>query len=288
MRKGVSHIGVGHVGVVYPRAQIIDYTWFTYYLEVGHKTRKPIPISPILNIFHPYTFDLWVGLAIAVVLSSAIFALSAAIGPLSKEFLWFDFAIMPLSMLMESSMTELTFYKRIKKTSNGFIMLATWVVATFFFVKAYESNLLASLLAKVYEKPIDSFQDMLDSGRPVYYTRGSTVVRVLQVNKTEKASSFKHRRALKLCPQCVPKLYPMRPQSVPNAYPMRPQCVSNGSPMRPKFVPKASPKRTQCVLKVSPKRSQWIPDASQSVPKTSPMHPQSVPYAPQMLKHSKL
>ena len=66
----MSDIGVGHVGIVYPRAQIIDYTTFTYYLEVGHKTRKPIPISPIFNIFSPYSYDLWIALSIAILVAS--------------------------------------------------------------------------------------------------------------------------------------------------------------------------------------------------------------------------
>lgn len=185
VKDGKTDIGVGHVGMVWPRAQIIDYTAFTYYLEVGHKTRKPIPVNAIFNIFTPYTTNLWISLVIAIFIASICFAISAKLGPYWHIFHWIDFGIMPLSMLMESSMLELEFFKKVKKTKNGFILLSSWTIATFFFVKAYESNLLASLLAKVYEKPIDSFQDMLDAARPVYYTRGSTVVRILQTSPYE-------------------------------------------------------------------------------------------------------
>ena len=65
--------------------------------------------------------------------------------------------IMPTAMLMECGIIETLFYKKIQSTKSGYIMVAFWVVATFFLVKAYESNLLASILAKVYEDPIDSF-----------------------------------------------------------------------------------------------------------------------------------
>ena len=72
-------------------------------------------------------------------------------------------------------------------------------MTVFLITRAYESNLLASLLAEVYEKPIDTFggkldpalapeksimyflADMLESGRPVWYTSGSSVVTALAV-----------------------------------------------------------------------------------------------------------
>ena len=74
-----------------------------------------------------------------------------------QTFGWNDFLIMPTAMLMECGIIETLFYKKIQSTKSGYIMVAFWVVATFFLVKAYESNLLASILAKVYEDPIDSF-----------------------------------------------------------------------------------------------------------------------------------
>ena len=60
VRRQETDIGTGHVGMVWPRAQIIDYTHYTYFLEVGHKTRKPIPKNPIFNIFLPYTNTVWI------------------------------------------------------------------------------------------------------------------------------------------------------------------------------------------------------------------------------------
>ena len=183
--------------MVWPRAQIIDYTHYTYFLEVGHKTRKPIPKNPIFNIFLPYTNGVWIAITITIIITSAVFA---TLGKFNRAatFNWHDFIIMPTSMLMECGIIETAFYRKIQRTKSGFIMVGFWVIAVFFLVKAYESNLLASILAKVYEDPIDSFQgnqkiilntltekifpDMLKSDRPVYYTRGSTVVKRLGVS----------------------------------------------------------------------------------------------------------
>ena len=165
VRRGITDIGIGHVGVVWPRAQIIDYTHYTYFLEVGHKTRKPIPKNPIFNIFLPYTNGVWIAITVTIIVTCCVFAILGKFNRFyAKSFKWHDFIIMPTSMLMECGIIETAFYRKIQRTKAGFIMVGTWVIVVFFLVKAYESNLLASILAKVYEDPIDSFQ-----GKPIDY-----------------------------------------------------------------------------------------------------------------------
>ena len=148
------------MGVVYPRAQIIDYTSFTYYLEVGHKTRKPIPVSSVMNIFRPFTYNTWIAIVFSLTTGSLVFFIISKFGPYSNEFDLFDFFIMPTAMIMESSMFEMGWFKRIRATNAGILMLGFWTLCIFVLLKYYESNLLASLLAKTYEKPVDSFQGM--------------------------------------------------------------------------------------------------------------------------------
>ena len=159
VQRQEAELGTGHVGMVWPRAQIIDYTHYTYFLEVGHKTRKPIPKNPVFNIFLPYTSTTWILITVSVFVTCITFLiLGKCNGKYGHTFGWDEFLIMPTAMLMECSLTGTWFYKKIQSTPSGYIMVVSWVIATFFMRSMYESNLLASLLAKVYEDPIDSFQ----------------------------------------------------------------------------------------------------------------------------------
>ena len=131
-------------------------------MEVGHKTRKPIPKNPIFNIFLPYTNNAWIAIAITIFVACLAFAILGKFNRFySHTFNWHDFLIMPTSMLMECGIIETFFYRKMQSTKSGFIMVATWVIAVFFLVNAYESNLLASIFAKDYEDPIDSFQGII-------------------------------------------------------------------------------------------------------------------------------
>ncbi len=82
-------MGVGHIGLVHSRFQMVDYTCYTYFLEVGHKTRKPIPVDPIFNLLAPFHVWVWLGTGVSVVVAVLAFFIVAKchgfIGALSKQ-----------------------------------------------------------------------------------------------------------------------------------------------------------------------------------------------------------
>ena len=71
-----------------------------------------------------------------------------------------------------------------KITRNILILLSLFF--GFIFGLIYKEKLVSSLVAKDYEKPIDTVQDLLDSGRKMYYPGGTPIAKSIEEDEREK------------------------------------------------------------------------------------------------------
>ena len=71
-----------------------------------------------------------------------------------------------------------------KITRNILILLSLFF--GFIFGLIYKEKLVSSLVAKDYEKPIETVQDLLDSGRKMYYPGGTPIAKSIEDDQREK------------------------------------------------------------------------------------------------------
>ena len=81
-----------------------------------------------------------------------------------------DFSIV-VSLLIEEGVSE-TWFNRIGFIHSRKFLILLWLMLGNILLMSYKGNLRANLVAITYKKPIDSIQDMEESGLPLLFCTG--------------------------------------------------------------------------------------------------------------------
>ena len=185
VQAGDSWLGLGHVSIVHDRYQVIDYSIPTYLVEYGHFSRKPMPISNNLNALKAFDWYIWAALIVTLALIAAAFyfiyrmfeklAMVAKLPfELNKVGHSVDFVLLPTSMLV--SQENVRWFNKSSRASSGSILVIFWAMCCLILHFAYKQNLLSSLVAVEYEKPVDTVQDILDRDEDLWYVAGTSLL----------------------------------------------------------------------------------------------------------------
>lgn len=141
-------------------------------------TRAPVPIGSYRNIVKVFSMNVWISFMLTLLLFSFLFYLTHSlyeqldpdlIVPVSTK--W-DFLIFPFCKFVEPDPVPW-----FPAWSTGRALVLLWSVFSLIIVLAYSCNLRANLIAKDYEAPIKTHQDVLDRGENIYLPSAVQVVK---------------------------------------------------------------------------------------------------------------
>ncbi len=124
------------------------------------------------SVIDPFTLTVWIATLVSIMAFwASLFSCSRA-GFYDNTDLFNQLRVALCVMLSEDIPNRLLSFQQQSKQSHGLkILLVTLVPMALLLSMAYQSNLLASLVRRNTEKPIDTYQDVLDRGLKLYVFR---------------------------------------------------------------------------------------------------------------------
>ena len=167
--------------------------------DLGFVVQKPKRVDSFYTLAMPFDKFVWICVALSPLL---IFVVLWARNLITSSTKTSTFHLLSLSVMpLLSESLPLRWYQA-RSNLHSYIILMVWLSLATLLSFAYESNLLSSLVSVSYEKPIETFEELGDSGMPVHVLTGSaiellmkyshrgTVRRVYQTNVLEKGSLY--------------------------------------------------------------------------------------------------
>ena len=163
VQKDVSQIGTGQLFMsVTVDINKKDAYWisavdmiYVYHIDTKFITTKPQKLSPLTNIIKPFTFNMWITILIAFVLSSIFYVVITG-----KEEKFEHFSTIFRFQIRESHHRMSNIYSA-NLAPN--IYLGCWLIYATFITFCYECNLRAYLFSVDYEPTIYSAKDIVGS-----------------------------------------------------------------------------------------------------------------------------
>ena len=134
---------------------------------------KPPPIDTLYTI--PYTLSLYVWLAIFGSII-ALFLASLCIGYDKSEVFFSSVKVAFLPIVSESLVINEMQYRETKAKA---ILLTIWMLCGALIIYAFQSNLLASFAVVRHGPPINTLEDVIESGKRVSLGKSSLAGRLL-------------------------------------------------------------------------------------------------------------
>ena len=168
--KGEGHIGLPQAG--FPEhLPMVDYSNYIFYDNGKFCTRQPVILDHKgTGVVRVLPVNAWL-LVIFALLSVSIMSTMSYLtynklnhnDMMKKPVSYLDFLLLPFSTLTEPD--PIPWFP---KFSSGKATIALWSIFAFLMNMIYQSNLRAQLTYDVYEKPLDTLEDILTRGQRVY------------------------------------------------------------------------------------------------------------------------
>ncbi len=184
MATGSADVALSQPNIdVHRRYHFTEISPATFERFIGVATSLPIPVDSIYTLFMPLDVLTWVGTAITAPLVFVAFYVvnrwhwSTETWVPSTTFQLMSISAIPL--ISESIPLK---WFNIRATGQGKLLLFLWLPLATVLSSAYESNLLSSLVSISYEKPLETFQDVLDGQVPFYMLGKSILTPLMKYN----------------------------------------------------------------------------------------------------------
>ena len=178
-----AHIGVGVASINLSRWKVVDYTYLVYLLDYKFMTATPKPIPDYFNIIEPFTLGTWSAILVSLMIVTIFTVIVEQHFSKNEKKIPSD---VPLHILASQQSTI------ISCNGSTAVLIGTWMLVSAVLTYCYKSDLLGSLLAPKYEKPIDYASDVVNLGIPIKLGKGSFVKRVMQTSPRESMRNVKH------------------------------------------------------------------------------------------------
>ncbi len=140
--------------------------------EISLYAKYPDLIDSYKTLLGPYNFPVWMAV-LATITSSAIFLIIVTRFLGDDNDSWFVMTVPSYSALISESMPYHVMYAQMnvpKWTLLSFLIPLSTLLS-----HAYRSNLLASLIKQEHEKPVDTYQDIINRDMTIYIINGSAM-----------------------------------------------------------------------------------------------------------------
>ncbi len=125
------------------------------------------------TLLGPFNFWVWMALLTMIASTSITLILLSKYLVKSNNSL-FDSTVPSYSVLINGSMPDHIMYANM--SASKWTLLTFLIPLSTLLCHAYRGNLLASLIEHEHEKPVDTFQDIIDRDITIYLTNGTTVL----------------------------------------------------------------------------------------------------------------
>ncbi len=161
------------------RYQVADVSPAVFERTIGFSTGKPLPVDSIHTLSMPFDLPTWTCMCLT---AAAVWLALSAVNRWhrSPDHVWAPppatgFHLLSVSVIPLISESLPLHWFSIRATRQGNLLLFLWLPLATIVSSAYESNLLSSLVSVSYERPLDTFQELLESQVPLYML-GKTVM----------------------------------------------------------------------------------------------------------------
>ena len=163
-----SDVGVSSIGVTASRNTVIDYTFPLCPNLNRWMTRAPGKLSPIVNLIKTLDVGGWLFTFISIVAVSVALFIVLRVGNYDVEM--GQILMEPIGMLTGESMPN--WFEKKKSRAGKFILL-NWSVMGMVIMFCFTCNFRAILMKSDYEQPIDTTEQLVQSGMTVHLRDGT-------------------------------------------------------------------------------------------------------------------
>ena len=149
------------------RHSVVDFTLPPYYMGFHYLALTPQPTNPYTNILKPFDIFGWTWILASLVAVTAFVIFSAFINGGSRE-VRLNMGIKAYRGLTKQDYDDLSTNSSLKSTASMLLALSFWSLSTVVLSASYCGNLNAYLVAIDYQRPIDTANDIIETGKTLY------------------------------------------------------------------------------------------------------------------------
>ena len=169
-----TDIAISQPSMTHQRQQIISFSGAMNTRNLYFKSLLPKPLTSYFTLFRPFHEFTWIGCILSIICTGlTLMSVEVLFG---TKRVYENISISVSCMLKKS--LPLKYFE--KKATKGEITLYWLLLPSGCILNmAYTSILLANLITFQYEKPINTAQDVLDSGRPITGPKQAWIIQAL-------------------------------------------------------------------------------------------------------------
>ncbi len=159
---------------------IYSHNWFVgnditppmFQRDISLYTKYPDLKGSYQTMLGPFNFSVWMAV-LATIISTAVALVVQTKSLGENNDSWFDLIVPSYSVLISESMPYNVMY--VQMSVSKWTLLSFLIPISTLLSHAYRSNLLASLIKQEHEKPVDTYQDLIERDMTIYIINGTTV-----------------------------------------------------------------------------------------------------------------
>ncbi len=172
VNRGFADLSIGQSTFSYPWQRQAHLSPSMYQREMGLLVKIPDNRNSLWTIIYPFRTHVWTSTLVALLIAIGAlvlvdYASGPYRGPWNRRDLFCNFAVAWGALINENVSARLVNLST--SSESRVLVLAIWLPMSFLLCLAYQTNLLASLIHQDAEKPLDTFQDILDYPDMVVY-----------------------------------------------------------------------------------------------------------------------
>ncbi|TRY73927.1 hypothetical protein TCAL_14626 [Tigriopus californicus] len=180
INNGVFDMGVGQLTITKDRRILVEFSINMFYREVGFGGSLAQRVDAFNTLILPFDTSIWLALLVSIATYFALLVVSEFVmGYTQKQSdqIFTSFCLTVFPLLNDSVPSRM--HSQNRYTARWF-SLTLWLLLGVMLSMAYKSNLLATLTIVKIENPINSPEELLNTGYPVYSLAGTVLSEGLQ------------------------------------------------------------------------------------------------------------
>ena len=159
----------------------MDYAFSTYDAVFFMARRHPVDTSQYLTLVHPFSGEVWLAWCVSILaLYLTMVLISRTVGAKSTRDL-FEILRRVFGVMINESMPK-RFMTLVGTARSHALLLVFWVPLACLIGMGYQSTLLSALVKVSKEKPIDTFEQILEQGTKMYVYGPSIMPSLFKTN----------------------------------------------------------------------------------------------------------
>ncbi len=204
--NGSADVAVGQSDIqVLSRYRKADFSPGVYERVLGFVERKPPKTDTFYTLLTPFDALTWASTFVCLAMVSLAFLIIRGSADIPRSSTFHMFSIASLPLVCES--VPLSWFG-IRVKYQGYFLLILWLPFATLLSFSYESTLLSKLVSVSKEKPIDTFERLLESNLPMFIFKNSFTPTMLKSHPRRVIREVYQRNVLEHKSYFIPKEVP--------------------------------------------------------------------------------